>query len=241
MTHKTAIITAAVLSASAVATADAAEQQEGEHTVVVQSGDTLSHLAWRHLGDASEYGRIQELNDEVTDPNLIYVGQVLALPDTASEAPPDEDFSPPVLVEEEPPPDASSDDLHDDPDANPYVSFNVPEITVEDLDAIEDPEMRGFALDLQEGCPGFTPNRSFVWARGVMITDRPGRALNRLMLDDCSKAWSPDAPIQPLEPGMLIFVAPDETAEPSEPTQPPEADEVDAVDPYGLATIRELP
>lgn len=227
MNHKTAIIIAAALLIAAAA--EAAELPESTHSIVVKPRDTLSRLAWEHLGDASQYGRILELNDDIVDPNLIYVGQVLVLPGAGSSLPPADVWRPSVLLEEEPPPDASTEDLHDGSEETPYVSFNVPEFTVADLHAIDDPEMRRYALDLQEGCASFTPNHAYVWARTVMITDRPGRALNRLMLDDCSKAWSPEAPIQPLGPGGLIFVAPTETVE----TPAPE--------PFGLAGIRQAP
>ena len=51
----------------------------GFHTVV--SGDTLSKLAERYLGDAKRFNDILALNkDIVSDPNLIKVGQKLKLP-----------------------------------------------------------------------------------------------------------------------------------------------------------------
>jgi len=47
----------------------------------VQPGDTLSKLAKLHLGDANRYMDIFNANkDQLTDPNLIKVGQKLNLP-----------------------------------------------------------------------------------------------------------------------------------------------------------------
>ena len=50
-----------------------------QYTVV--PGDTLSGIARAKYGDASLYGRIFDANrDEISDPNLIFVGQVLRIP-----------------------------------------------------------------------------------------------------------------------------------------------------------------
>lgn len=50
-------------------------------TYTVQKGDTLWGIAKRYLGDGSRWSEIYELNrDKVSNPNLIYAGQVLALP-----------------------------------------------------------------------------------------------------------------------------------------------------------------
>ena len=50
-------------------------------TYTVKSGDTLSKIAKEHLGNASDYMKIFELNtDQLSDPNLIKPGQVLRLP-----------------------------------------------------------------------------------------------------------------------------------------------------------------
>jgi nucleoid-associated protein YgaU len=50
-----------------------------QHEVV--SGDTLSGIAQHWYGDASLWPRIFEANrNQVLDPNLIYVGQVLRIP-----------------------------------------------------------------------------------------------------------------------------------------------------------------
>jgi len=49
------------------------------HTVV--SGDTLSKLAKKYLGDANRYPEIFKANQPMlTDPNLIQIGQVLRIP-----------------------------------------------------------------------------------------------------------------------------------------------------------------
>lgn len=50
-------------------------------TYTVQSGDTLSKIAQRTLGDANRWTEIYNLNrDQISDPNRIYPGQVLKLP-----------------------------------------------------------------------------------------------------------------------------------------------------------------
>jgi nucleoid-associated protein YgaU len=47
----------------------------------VESGDTLGAIAKRHYGDASRYPEIFEANKPMLkDPNLIYPGQVLRIP-----------------------------------------------------------------------------------------------------------------------------------------------------------------
>ena len=48
----------------------------------VQAGDTLSKIAKQFYGDAGKYGKIFEANrDQLSDPNMIKVGQVLRIPD----------------------------------------------------------------------------------------------------------------------------------------------------------------
>jgi nucleoid-associated protein YgaU len=50
----------------------------------VQSGDTLSAIAQKHYGDANGYSRIFEANRPMLkDPDSIYPGQVLIIPDQA--------------------------------------------------------------------------------------------------------------------------------------------------------------
>jgi nucleoid-associated protein YgaU len=53
----------------------------GGKTYTVQPGDTLSKIAQQHLGSASAYMKIFELNkDQLSDPDKIKPGQVLRLP-----------------------------------------------------------------------------------------------------------------------------------------------------------------
>lgn len=47
------------------------------HKVV--KGDTLWHLAERYLGDGMKYKDLHKLNPEITNPNLIYPGQIVKL------------------------------------------------------------------------------------------------------------------------------------------------------------------
>jgi nucleoid-associated protein YgaU len=50
-------------------------------TYTVKAGDTLSAIAKEHLGSASSYMKIFDLNkDQLTDPDKIKPGQVLRLP-----------------------------------------------------------------------------------------------------------------------------------------------------------------
>ncbi len=47
---------------------------------VVQSGDTLSAIAASHYGDSGLYPRIVRANPSITDPDVIFPGQVLRVP-----------------------------------------------------------------------------------------------------------------------------------------------------------------
>ena len=50
-------------------------------TYTVKAGDTLSAIAKEHLGNASAYMKIFELNkDQLSNPDKIKPGQVLRLP-----------------------------------------------------------------------------------------------------------------------------------------------------------------
>jgi LysM repeat protein len=61
--------------------APAAAAPAAVKTYTVKAGDTLSHIAKEHLGSASAYMKIFELNkDQLTDPDKIKPGQVLRLP-----------------------------------------------------------------------------------------------------------------------------------------------------------------
>ncbi len=66
---------------------DAPEPEADVHYHVVESGDTLSGIAKRFLGDVTAYDKIFEANREVIkDPDLIYPGQKIRIPgaDTAN-------------------------------------------------------------------------------------------------------------------------------------------------------------
>jgi nucleoid-associated protein YgaU len=53
-------------------------------TYTVKPGDTLSKIARQHLGDANAYTVIFEANrDQLSDPDKIYPGQVLKIPQAA--------------------------------------------------------------------------------------------------------------------------------------------------------------
>ena len=50
-------------------------------TYTVKSGDTLSKIAKQYYGDGSQYMKIFNANkDKISDPNLIYAGQVIKIP-----------------------------------------------------------------------------------------------------------------------------------------------------------------
>jgi nucleoid-associated protein YgaU len=54
----------------------------GTHSYTVKQGDTLSAIAQREYGNASEWRRIYEANrDTISDPDLIRPGQHLNIPD----------------------------------------------------------------------------------------------------------------------------------------------------------------
>jgi nucleoid-associated protein YgaU len=71
--------------ASLTAVAPATTQVTSERTITVRRGDTLSGLAQRHLGDASRWPEIAELNPNIADPDLIFPGQRLRLPERADK------------------------------------------------------------------------------------------------------------------------------------------------------------
>ena len=56
-------------------------QAPQQSSYTVKSGDCLWNIAKKYLGDGSRYNEIYNLNkDKITNPNLIYPGQVLTLP-----------------------------------------------------------------------------------------------------------------------------------------------------------------
>ena len=65
----------------AAASGSHANASPSSKTYTVKSGDTLSRIAKEHLGDASDYMKIFNLNkDQLSNPDLIKPGQVLRLP-----------------------------------------------------------------------------------------------------------------------------------------------------------------
>ena len=65
-------------SSEAMPTEDAAATME---TYKVVAGDTLSHIAKKHYGDASKWHQIFEANrDVIKNPDLIQIGWTLKLP-----------------------------------------------------------------------------------------------------------------------------------------------------------------
>lgn len=53
----------------------------GERSYTVGSGDTLSHIAKAHYGNAGKWRAIFEANrDQIEDPDRIFPGQVLRIP-----------------------------------------------------------------------------------------------------------------------------------------------------------------
>jgi nucleoid-associated protein YgaU len=62
-------------------TAPTSKPVEAERTITVKAGDSLSKIAKRELGDASKWHAIYEANkDRIKNPDLIYPGDVLTLP-----------------------------------------------------------------------------------------------------------------------------------------------------------------
>ena len=62
-------------------TAPSESQSDSPRTITVQAGDSLSKIAKRELGDANKWHAIYEANkDRIKNPDLIYPGDVLTLP-----------------------------------------------------------------------------------------------------------------------------------------------------------------
>jgi nucleoid-associated protein YgaU len=81
--EKTVLIAGNVKGVSEVAadSLNAPQQQAKVEYYTIVSGDTLSAIAKRFLGNASDYPKIFEANREVIkDPNLIYPGQKIRIP-----------------------------------------------------------------------------------------------------------------------------------------------------------------
>jgi nucleoid-associated protein YgaU len=70
-----------VVSGSSSTAPPPASSPDSGRTYIVVKGDSLSKIAKREYGDARQWGRIFEANrDTITNPDLIYPGQVLRLP-----------------------------------------------------------------------------------------------------------------------------------------------------------------
>ena len=72
-----------VLALSGGGAATARDSQTGAaaaKTCTVQAGDCLWSLAEKYYGDGSQYKKLAAANPEITNPNLIYPGQVLTIP-----------------------------------------------------------------------------------------------------------------------------------------------------------------
>ena len=68
-------------TAPAPAAADAPVVAPAARTYTVKAGDSLSKIAQREYGDASQWKRIHEANrDLIPNPDLIHPGQTLKLP-----------------------------------------------------------------------------------------------------------------------------------------------------------------
>lgn len=81
--EKTVLIAGNVKGVSEVAAdgISAPQQQAKVEYYTIVSGDTLSAIAKRFLGNGSDYPKIFEANREVIkDPNLIYPGQKIRIP-----------------------------------------------------------------------------------------------------------------------------------------------------------------
>ncbi|MEU5281161.1 hypothetical protein AB0G87_32685 [Streptomyces asoensis] len=77
-----------------------ARDEKGGHTVTVHSGDYLSKLAEKELGDGDDWPQLFEASrgkpqphglPEITDPDVIYAGQQITVPGTQTGPPPRDD------------------------------------------------------------------------------------------------------------------------------------------------------
>jgi nucleoid-associated protein YgaU len=78
--NKTAPITT-IPAAAAIASAEDTTAVTGDDTYTVVKGDCLWNIAKKYYGKGSQYTKIYNANkDKISNPNLIYPGQVLTIP-----------------------------------------------------------------------------------------------------------------------------------------------------------------
>lgn len=66
---------------SDVSASSSSTPMETERSYTVKAGDSLSRIAEREYGDASQWRRIYEANRQtISNPDLIHPGQVLTIP-----------------------------------------------------------------------------------------------------------------------------------------------------------------
>ncbi|MER6160324.1 hypothetical protein ABT147_33025 [Streptomyces sp. NPDC001868] len=100
--------------------------EKGEHVVTVHSGDYLSKIAEEELGDGNRWPQLFEASKgkpqpdglpEISDPDVIYTGQQVSVPDTQpDQMPPDLDEGDESGSPETPPPDTQKPDGEQKPD-----------------------------------------------------------------------------------------------------------------------------
>ncbi|MFJ3229055.1 LysM peptidoglycan-binding domain-containing protein [Streptomyces sp. NPDC086783] len=97
----------------------AVASRDGEHVVTVHSGDYLSKIAEKELGDGSDWPQLFKASrdkpqpdglPEITDPNLIYAGQQITVPGTqpGQPAPPQDGDGEAADSQDTPPPPAKT-------------------------------------------------------------------------------------------------------------------------------------
>ncbi|WNZ06228.1 LysM peptidoglycan-binding domain-containing protein [Streptomyces sp. 11x1] len=100
--------------------------EKGEHVVTVHSGDYLSKIAEEELGDGNRWPQLFEASKgkpqpdglpEISDPDVIYTGQQVSVPDAQpDQMPPDRDEGDEPGSPKTPPPDTQKPDGEQKPD-----------------------------------------------------------------------------------------------------------------------------
>lgn len=62
----------------------ATDTQTAPRTIQVRRGDSLWRIAARFLGDGTAWRRVAAANPQITNPNLIHIGEVIELPEATS-------------------------------------------------------------------------------------------------------------------------------------------------------------